>query len=107
MRISLKRKDEAFNLEAENEDGKSVSIDASEASGGSNKGMRPMQLILAALASCSAMDLISLLNKKRMPLKDIQIEVDGKRAEDVYPSPFTDIHLTYILSGELDFDKTN
>ena len=54
MRINLKRIDNDFNFEASNDDGNTISIDGAPAIGGHNKGMRPMQLLLAALGGCAA-----------------------------------------------------
>ena len=51
------------------------------------------------------MDVVSLLNKMRQPLENLEIEVEGTRAEDMVPAVFTDIHLKFILTGNLDEKK--
>ncbi len=61
-------------------------------------GIGPMQLLLAGLAGCTGMDIVSILNKKRVELTDFQVKVKGKRASD-YPMVWTDIHVTYLLWG--------
>ena len=58
----------------------------------------PMQLLLAALGGCTGMDIVSILKKKRLDLKDFKVSVRGKRAED-YPMVWTDIEVTYLLWG--------
>ena len=105
MQIKLARIDQDFQMEATNEDGNAVTLDGSPAIGGHNSGMRPMQLLLAGIAGCSAIDIISILRKQRQPLDDIKITVNGEREADKVPSLFTDIHLHYDLFGDLDEQK--
>ncbi len=105
MQIKLQRIDQDFRLEAANEDGHSVVLDASSTIGGHDAGMRPMQLLLAGIGSCSAIDIISILRKQRQPLDDIKITVNGEREANRVPSLFTKIHLHYDLFGELDEAK--
>ena len=105
MKITLKRLDDAYHLEAINEDGCTVETDGAPKIGGSNKGMRPMQLLLVSAASCSSIDIISILKKQKQDLKDINVEVTAEREQDKVPSLFTDIQLHYILTGDLDEAK--
>jgi putative redox protein len=105
MRIELKRKNEAVNLEAINEDGQAVSIDGAASVGGENLGMRPMQLMLSALGGCSSIDVINILKKQRQPLEDIQVRIDGERQKEVSPSLFEKIHVHFTLTGDLDENK--
>jgi len=94
-----------YHLQASNEDGRSVDIDAAPSIGGGNKGMRPMQLMLASAGSCSSIDVISILKKQKQNLRDIIVEVNGEREKDKIPSLFTDVNLHFILFGDLDPDK--
>ena len=105
MKIQLKRLNGAANLEATNEVGNKISIDGSPAVGGQDLGFRPMQLMLAALGSCSTMDIINILNKQKQELKDIEIEVNGEREQGVEPSLFRDIKVHFKLYGNVDPDK--
>lgn len=107
MRINLKRLDSDFNFQAINEDGNCVLIDGAPAIGGHNKGMRPMQLLLSALGSCSAIDIISILRKQKQVIESFDIEVDGDREPvgiEGY-SLFKTIEVNFILKGNLDKDK--
>ncbi len=99
MKINIHRKNNAFHLEAINENGNSIQIDASPSIGGSNAGFRPMQLLLAALGSCSTIDIINILKKQRQELIDIKITVDGEREANVEPSLWQNIHVHYALEG--------
>ena len=65
--------------------------------GGDN--IRPMQMVLAALAGCSGVDVVIILKKKRVNFSDLQIKVSGKRA-DTHPKVYTDIQMTYYIWGE-------
>lgn len=101
MKIELKRLNDAFHMEAVNEQGNKVEIDGSPVIGGGNLGMRPMQMVLSALGGCSAIDIINLLRKQRQPLEDFQVTVEAEREADKVPSLFTKIHVHYKLKGDL------
>ena len=107
MRINLKRLDTNFNFEASNDEGNIVSIDASPQIGGSNKGMRPMQLLLAAIGGCSAIDVVSILRKQKQEVDFFHIEVNGEREEIGVEgfSLFKTIEVHFILKGKVDKDK--
>lgn len=79
--------------------GHSLTIDGPPALGGENAGMRPMELMLLSVGSCSAMDVIHILRKARQPVTGCRIRVDGTRAE-TDPKVFTAIHLHFIVGGE-------
>lgn len=106
MEITIKRltESEPFHLEGRNQSGNTIEVDGSPSIGGSNKGMRPMELLLTSVATCSAMDVIHMMRKQRQELRDIQISVKGDRPE-THPKIFTAIHLHFDLFGALDPDK--
>ena len=62
-------------------------------------GVGPMQLLLVAVAGCTGEDILSILQKKRTDLTDMQVRVIGKRADD-YPKIWTHIHITYLIWGK-------
>ena len=62
-------------------------------------GIGPMQLLLVALAGCTGIDIVSILQKKRLSMTNLQVKVRGKRASE-YPLIWTEIHLTYLVWGE-------
>ncbi len=80
---------------AENKAGGSVQMGTLDG----KAGIGPMQLLLAALSGCTGMDIVGILQKKRVKLTDMQAKVSAKRASD-YPMVWTDIHVTYLLWGE-------
>jgi putative redox protein len=62
-------------------------------------GMKPSELLLVALAACSAVDVVGILEKKRMPLTSLEISVSGEQDADP-PWTFRKIHLHYKLGGK-------
>ncbi len=105
IRIELNRLNDGFHFAAENESGNTVHLDGSPDIGGANMGMRPMQMLLAAMGGCSAIDVINILKKQRQELKDLKITVSGEREQDAIPSLYTTVHAHYKFFGALDPDK--
>ena len=105
MKITLQRVNQAVRFEGANSAGNTVIVEGSPEIGGEGQGMRPMELLLVSLASCSSMDVVSILKKMRQPLEDMRVEVNGARATDQVPAVFTKIHLHFILKGELRADR--
>jgi putative redox protein len=75
-----------------------VILDADPAVGGADSGFRPMELMAVSLAGCTAMDVISILAKKRQEVTGFEVKVDARRAEQ-HPKVFTDIGIHYIVRG--------
>ena len=105
MKVTLKRIDDAFHMQATNESGNTLETDGSPAIGGGNKAFRPMQLLLAGIGGCSSIDVIHLLRKQKQPLEDINITVTADREEGKVPSLFTKIYVHFELKGDLDEKK--
>ena len=59
----------------------------------------PMQLILVGLAGCTGIDIVTILQKKKVTLTDFKVNVRGKRA-DSYPMVYTDIEVEYLFWGD-------
>lgn len=75
-----------------------VAMDGPEEFGGSNAGTRPKELILLALAGCTSSDIVSILQKKRVPLESYEVNVTAEQ-RDEHPQAFTSIHLEFIFRG--------
>ena len=75
-----------------------ISIDAAEAVGGENNGLRPMELIAIGFAGCTAMDVISILKKKREDITSFDVKVHVDQAE-THPKVFTKAVIEYTISG--------
>ena len=59
----------------------------------------PMQLLLVGLAGCTGIDIVTILQKKKVTPTDFKINVRGKRA-DKFPMVYTDIEVEYLLWGD-------
>ena len=107
MKIELKRVNEAVHFEASSPSSNiKVHIDGSPEIGGQGLGVRPMEMVLMALASCSSLDLITILQKQRQMIADFSASAEGKRTENI-PHVFTSIHLIFNLRGDIDPAKAD
>ena len=77
----------------------SVHLDAAEDFGGRGLGDRPQSLLLVSLCGCTAMDVLSILRKKREAVSGLEVRARASRADD-HPRVYTSIHLTYVVSGQ-------
>ncbi len=75
-----------------------VMMDGREPFGGSSAASSPKELILMALGGCTAMDVIPILQKKRVSLEGFEINLSGTTREE-HPQVFTDIHVEYVFYG--------
>lgn len=94
----------AAAFEATAAEGGSMIIDGSPDIGGEGRGMRPMEVLLASLASCSAMDVVHILRKQRQTLEKLTIEIEGIR-KDATPAPYKHIKLVFTAYGSVENDK--
>lgn len=66
--------------------------------GGDNDGFRPMELMALSLAGCTAMDVISILSKKRQQVSGFEVRVHADRADE-HPKVFTHMRIEYLIEG--------
>ncbi|HVS87789.1 MAG TPA: OsmC family protein [Candidatus Acidoferrum sp.] len=78
--------------------GHAVTIDSDRQS---NKAPGPMELLLLALGSCTATDVVIILEKKRQKLESLEVICSGERAPEL-PSVWTKFEVFYRLRGRLD-----
>jgi putative redox protein len=76
-----------------------IPLDADEKVGGTNKGPRPKGLLLTSLIGCTAMDVISILQKMRLEPDEFYVEADGEVTNE-HPKVFSKILITYYLKGK-------
>jgi putative redox protein len=79
--------------------GHHVIMDAHEAVGGEDKGPRPKELMLASLAGCTGMDVVSILKKMRVEFGGLSISVSGDVTEE-HPKHYEKMHITYTFTGK-------
>jgi putative redox protein len=80
-------------------------VDAASEVGGENAGPRPKELMLTALAGCTGMDVVSILEKMRVELKGFDVIVEAQMTEE-HPKHYTAFHIIYEFKGvDLPIDK--
>ena len=80
------------------ETGFDVPLGAHPSVGGDNDGFRPMEMIAIGVAGCTAMDVVSILKKKRQDITAFEVSVQAEQAGE-HPKVFTQMHIHYIVSG--------
>jgi putative redox protein len=94
----------AAAFEATAGSGGKLIVDGSADIGGENRGMRPMELLLAAIASCSAMDVVHILRQQRQALEHLTIDIEGLRV-DATPAPYKTVKLVFTAHGTIEDNK--
>ncbi len=89
---------EGMCFDVETGSGHHLLLDAAEHNGGQDKGPRPMEMLLVALATCSGMDILAILRKKRQDITAYEVRVLGERTED-HPKIFVEIAVEHIFTG--------
>ncbi len=84
--------------------GFSLSMDGGSLNGEDRQAPGPMELILQGLAACSMVDVVSIIQKKKLDLASCEVDIDAQRAESI-PAVFTSINLHFKLKGEKLNDK--
>jgi len=92
-----------MGFEATADSGFRMDLDASPDVGGDDAGFRPMELMALSLAGCTAMDVISILQKKRQNVTAFDVDVQAERAEE-HPKVFTRATIIYRVDGQ-DVDE--
>jgi putative redox protein len=75
-----------------------VPLGADPGEGGANDGFRPLELMDVSLAGCTAMDVISILTKKKQEVTTFEVKVHAAQAEE-FPKVFTHAVITYLVTG--------
>lgn len=75
-----------------------VLMDADPIVGGTNSGVRPMEMIALGLAGCTAMDVISILRKKQLDVTRFEVKAGAPRSNE-HPKVFTNAVITYLVTG--------
>jgi len=91
---------------AEGDSGGSLTMGSYPEEGKAPQGPTPIETFLSAIAGCSAIDVLSILEKKRQKVTAYRVEVDGLRVpKGEWPRPFLSITVRHILQGE-DIDPS-
>jgi putative redox protein len=86
---------DGFQFVARAEKGPGLVLDSSD--GGS--GPTPMEMVLMGVAGCTAMDVVSILKKKKASFTDLNVNISGEQAEE-HPKRYTDINIEFVVHGK-------
>jgi putative redox protein len=81
------------------EAGHGVAMDTWPKYSGEGTGPRPVELVLYALGGCTAMDVVSVLEKKRLDVRGVDVIVTGVQREDDFPHYYETIEVEYVVTG--------
>lgn len=98
--IHLKTNKSLNNYICTNSAGQTINI------GNDGNTVGPMESVLMAIAGCSTIDIVMILEKMKQDLKDVEVDVSGERA-DSPPRVFTKINAHYKLYGDIKDKKAN
>jgi putative redox protein len=105
IQIDIKRVEGDFGFEAKDAGGHIVRMDTSPDGGGTNFGVRPMQMLLMGIGGCSGIDVVSILKKQRQPVEGFAMKISGERQKDLVPSLWETVDLVFELTGNIDPEK--
>ena len=106
INIEVERVEGDYGFEARDANGHRVNIDSSLENGGTNFGVRPMQLLLMGLGACSGIDIVSILKKQRIDIRGFSMKVEGEREPGSGgPTLWKTAHVIFELAGDIDPSK--
>jgi putative redox protein len=89
---------QGLTFEGQADTGFKLPLGASPSVGGDEDGFRPMELIAIGIIGCTAMDVISILQKKRQEITEFIVDLEASRAEE-HPKVFTNMKINYHIKG--------
>lgn len=79
--------------------GYSLDVSADKDIGGAEDGFQPMELVALGLASCTGVDVMSILQKKRQEISGLEVKVETQK-EEQHPRVWTQVMIEYIVTGK-------
>lgn len=80
------------------QDGHRFILDAGPDVGGKDLGPRPKALLLSGLGGCTGIDVVSILDKMRVPVEGVAVQVSAELTDE-HPRVFKSIHVRYVFTG--------
>jgi putative redox protein len=93
-----------MSFEGAGDSGFTQKMDSDSTVGGENTAARPMEFIALGLAGCTGMDVISILQKKKQPVSNFQVQVHAQRADE-HPKVISSAVIEYLVTGR-DVDES-
>jgi len=87
-----------YKFEGDNNRGHITKFSSKEMEGGDENAATPMEIMLQSVAACSGIDVVSILEKKRKTIENLEITITGER-RDEHPQIFTKAHVHYVLKS--------
>ncbi len=100
--IKIKRLNDNFHFQASNKLGNTMDMDNAGGTGEPNKGIGPMDALLAAIGGCSGIDIVIILKKMKQQIDSFEMEIEGDRENEADHTYWKTIHTNFILTGNLD-----
>lgn len=91
--------DKGMNFRGKAETNVWVPLGPSKPETGEPQAATPMELLLMSLAGCTSMDVIWILQKKRVALDDLKVEIEAEKTDE-HPKVYSRIHLRFIFTGK-------
>jgi putative redox protein len=98
--VSVRLDGDGLRLTARTGSGHTLVMDSAEG----DTGPRPAELLMVALAGCTAMDVVSILRKKRQAFRHYEVRVVGDQRDDPPPQVFEQVRITHVVEGDVDVD---
>ncbi len=105
IQVEVNRVSNDYGFEGRDASGHTVKMDSSPESGGHDFGIRPMQMLLMGLGSCSGIDIISILKKQKQPVDGFRIHISGEREEGKEATKWKYIKIIFELKGAIEPEK--
>ncbi|MDX1447189.1 OsmC family protein [Lishizhenia sp.] len=100
MKLSLVKDQEKIDFNIYKEGGLAGRSTASLAVGGSDDGLRPMEMFASSLALCTSIDTLHILNKQRVYLDYFEVNITAERVKNKVPAIFKEIILEFVIGEE-------
>ena len=95
MKLSIERPGEAIHFQGTN-----GTYDVAIASSDDQEGLSPMEMTALSVVGCSSIDILTILEKQKQDIDAFNAEIDAERAAEP-PRVFTDLHMHYVLDGDV------
>ena len=99
-KVSARLEGEGLQFVARTGSGHTIVMDNADG----DRGPRPAELLIVAQAGCTAMDVVSILRKKRQAFSRYEVRVTGEQRDDPHPHVFEDIRIVHVVHGNVDVE---
>jgi putative redox protein len=105
MKIYLQSTDQPARFEASNERGHTVVVEGSSKFGGKDTAPSPVELLVMSQAGCTAIDVVTILQKMKQPIENLEIISEVFRTPGQIPNIINSLHLHFKIHGAVDSSK--